>query len=133
MDFIFSLEPTFVARGFSGDIKQMKSILKEAINHRGFAFVDMLQACPTYNHFATHTMLLEKYYKVEDEGHDPSDFKKARQLAVDTSKRIATGILYRREDVPNFYERLLPRQGKATTPVEEVEKFDVSKLMQEFV
>ncbi len=133
MDFVFSLEPTFVARGFSGDIKQMKAILKEAINHRGFAFVDMLQACPTYNHFATHTMLMEKYYKVEDEGHDASDFKKARQLAVDTSKRIATGILYKREDVPNFYERLLPRQGKTTTPVQEVEKFDVTKLMAEFV
>lgn len=133
MDFIFSLEPTFVARGFSGDIRQMTHLLKEAIGHRGFAFVDLLQACPTYNHFATHTVLLEKYYKVEDEGHDPSDFLKARQLAIDTDKRIATGILYRREDVPNFYERLVPRQGKTTVPVEEVERMDITKLMEEFV
>jgi 2-oxoglutarate ferredoxin oxidoreductase subunit beta len=133
MDFIFSLEPTFVARGFSGDIKQMTSILKEAIHHRGFAFVDILQACPTYNHFATHTMLLEKYYKVEDEKHDVSDLQKARKLAMETDKRIATGILYRREDIPNFYERLVPRQGKKTTPVEEVEAFDITKLMAEFV
>lgn len=133
MDFIFSLEPTFVARGFSGDIKQMTSILKEAIGHRGFAFVDLLQACPTYNHFATHTMVLEKYYKVEEEGHDASDFKKARQLAIETDKRIATGILYRREDVPNFYERLVPRQGKKTTPVDEVVPFDISQLMEEMI
>ena len=133
MDFIFSLEPTFVARAFSGDIKQVTAVLKEAIRHRGFAFVDILQACPTYNKFATHTMLMEKYYKVEDEGHDVTDFVKARHLAIDTSKRIATGILYRREDVPNFYERLVPRQGKTTTPVDEVEKFDVSDLMQEFL
>ncbi len=133
MDFIFSLEPTFVARAFSGDIKQMTSVLKEAISHRGFAFVDILQACPTYNHFATHTMLLEKYYKVENEGHDPSDLVKARKLAIETDKRIATGILYRREDIPNFYERLVPRQGKATTPAQEVVPFDVTKLMQEFI
>lgn len=133
MDFIFSLEPTFVARGFSGDIKQLTVIFKEAIRHRGFAFVDVLQACPTYNHFATHTMLMQKCYKVEHENHDASDFAKARKLAVDTSKRIATGILYRREDVPNFYERLAPRQGKKTTPVQEVERMDVSKLMEEFV
>jgi 2-oxoglutarate ferredoxin oxidoreductase subunit beta len=133
MDFIFSLEPTFVARGFSGDIKQMTSILKQAIGHRGFAFVDILQACPTYNHFATHTMLLEKYYKVEEENHNPSDFKKARALAVDTSKRIATGILYKREDVPNFYERLVPRIGKTTAPVDEVQAFDIGKLMEEFI
>ncbi len=133
MDFIFSLEPTFVARGFTGDIPQLTWLLKEAVSHRGFAFVDILQACPTYNHFATHQMLLEKCYKVEDEGYEPNDVKKARALAIDTSKRIATGILYRTENVPNFYERCVPRQGKTTTLVEEVEKFDVTKLMAEFV
>ncbi|MFA5799732.1 MAG: thiamine pyrophosphate-dependent enzyme [Candidatus Peribacteraceae bacterium] len=133
MDFVFSLEPTFVARAFSGDIAQMTYVLKEAVRHRGFAYVDMLQACPTYNRFATHDMLLEKCYRVENENHDPNDFKKARQLAVDTSKRIATGILFRREDIPNFYERLVPRQGKMTTPVEEVEKFDVTELMKELI
>lgn len=131
MDFVFSLEPTFVARGFSGNIKQLVQILKAAISHRGFAFVDILQACPTYNHFATHKMLLEKCYKVEDEGHDASDFQKARHIAVNTGERIATGILYRREDIPNFYERLVPRQGKITTPVQEVETFDVTGLMEE--
>ncbi len=133
MDFIFALEPTFVARGFTGDIKQLTWLLKEALSHRGFAFVDILQACPTYNHFATHQMLLEKCYKVEDEGYVPNDVKKARELAMDTGKRIATGILYRTEDVPNFYERLVPRQGKTTTLIEEVQTLDVSKLMAEFV
>jgi len=133
MDFVFSLEPTFVARAFSGDIAQMTYVLKEAVRHRGFAYVDMLQACPTYNRFATHDMLLEKCYRVENENHDPNDFRKARKLAVDTSKRISTGILYRREDIPNFYERLVPRQGKTTTPVEEVEKVDVTKLMEELI
>ncbi|OGJ61391.1 hypothetical protein A3C52_04105 [Candidatus Peribacteria bacterium RIFCSPHIGHO2_02_FULL_51_15] len=133
MDFIFSLEPTFVARTFSGDIAQMTYVLKEALKHRGFAFIDILQACPTYNRFATHRMLLEKCADLEAEGHNPADFKKARELAVNTAKRISTGILFRREDIPNFYERLVPRQGKTTTPVEEVEKFDVTELMREFV
>lgn len=133
MDFVFSLEPTFVARGFASDIKQLTHIMKAAITHRGFAFIDILQECPTYNHFATHEMLMERVYSVEEENHDPSDFKKARELAVDTSRRIATGILYRREDVPNFYERLVPRQDKKTTPVQEVEMKDVSELMAEFI
>jgi 2-oxoglutarate ferredoxin oxidoreductase subunit beta len=93
----------------------------------------MLQACPTYNKFLTHQMLLERCYRVENEGHDPSDFKKARSIAVDTTKRIATGILYRKEDVPNFYERLVPRQGKKSLPVDEVEVTDVSGLMEEFI
>jgi 2-oxoglutarate/2-oxoacid ferredoxin oxidoreductase subunit beta len=133
MDFVFSLEPTFVARGFSGDIKQLTYILKEAMQHRGFAFVDILQACPTYNHFATHTMLMERVYKVEDEGHDPTNKENARKIAIDTSKRISTGILYRNENVPNFIERLVPRQGVKTTPVDEVQVRDVSELVKEFV
>src|SRR5207248_2095923 len=73
MDFVFSLEPTFVARAFSGDIPHMTHVLKAAIAHRGFAFVDMLQACPTYNHFATHNYLLEHCYQVEDKKHDVHD------------------------------------------------------------
>ena len=133
MDIVFSLEPTFVARGFGGDIPQLTNILKAAIQHRGFAFVDILQACPTFNHFATHEWLLEHVYDVQEEGHDMSDFIKARMIAVDTSKRISTGILYQNEDVPDFYERLVSRQGSTVTPVEEVQKTDVENLMQEFV
>jgi len=133
MDVIFSLEPTFVARAFSGDIPQMTEVLKQAMSHRGFAFVDILQACPTYNHFATHEYLMSRYYKVEDEGHDPSNFIKARELAVNTKDRIATGILYRNEDIPNYYERLVPRQGKETTAVDEVALQDVSALWKDFV
>lgn len=131
MDFVFSLEPTFVARGFSGNIPHMTEILKAAIQHRGFAFVDMLQACPTYNYFATHQYLLERCYQVEN--HDTSDFTKARALAVNTSEKIATGILYQNEDVPNFYERLVPRQGRTTQLVEEVQIQDVSGLMATLV
>jgi 2-oxoglutarate/2-oxoacid ferredoxin oxidoreductase subunit beta len=131
MDFVFSLQPTFVARGFSGNIPQMTEILKTAIRHRGFAFVDFLQACPTYNHFATHNYLLERCYQVKD--HDVKNFNRARELATNTSEKIATGILYQNEDLPNFYERLVPRQNLKTTPVEEVQIQDVSTLMGKFV
>lgn len=131
MDFVFGLQPTFVARGFSGNIPQMVEIFKAAIQHKGFAFVDILQACPTYNHFATHNYLLERCYQVEN--HDTSDFAKARALAVDTSEKIATGILYQNKDMPNFYDRLVPRQGKTTQLVDEVQIQDVSGLMKAFV
>lgn len=128
MDFVFSLEPTFVARGFSGNIKQMSEILKAALKHRGFAFVDFLQACPTYNKFATHDYLLEHTYEVQN--HDTSDFKLARELAIQTHEKIATGILYQNEDVPNFYERLVPRQDKKTMLSEEVRVYDIDHLQR---
>lgn len=131
MDFVFSLEPTFVARGFSGNIPQMTEILKAAMRHRGFAFVDFLQACPTYNYFATHDYLLERCYVPEN--HDTSDFKAARELAVNTHEKIATGILYQNEDVPNFFENLVPRQGKTTQLVDEVVPQDITGLMSGLV
>lgn len=135
MDFVFSLEPTFVARGFSGNIKQLTEIFKAAIEHQkhGFAFVDVLQACPTYNHFATHEYLLGKCYDIATEGHDVHDFGRARQLAVDTTERIATGILYQNANIPHFYDRLEARKGIETTAVHEVTKRDVSGFLKEFM
>lgn len=132
MDLIFSLEPTFVARGFSGNIPQMVEIFKAAIQHKGFAFVDILQACPTYNKFATHEYLMQ-HCKPVGKDHDPKDFAMARQVAVNTAESIATGILYQNEGIPDFYERLVPRQNLKTVSTEEVEKKDVSALMKKFV
>jgi 2-oxoglutarate ferredoxin oxidoreductase subunit beta len=133
MDLMFSLEPTFIARGFTGDIKLMTRILKAAIQHRGFAFVDLLQACPTYNHFATHEYLLERYFDANAEGHDPTDLETGKTLATHTQDRVACGILYQRKDVSDFYCRLGPRKGLETTCVEEVRRYDVTEYCKEFV
>jgi 2-oxoglutarate ferredoxin oxidoreductase subunit beta len=105
MDLIFSLNPTFVARGFSGDIKLMTRILKAAIQHRGFAFVEMLQACPTYHHFATHEYLLDRHFDANPDGYDPSNLQLAKALATQVQDRIACGVLYQHEDIPHFYDR----------------------------
>lgn len=135
MDLIFSLEPTFVARTFSGNIDHMTQVFRAAIEHQkhGFAFVDVLQACPTYNHFATHEYLLERCYDCNDEGHDPSDFAAARAIATaDTSEKIACGILYETQDIPSFYDRLEPRKGKETVLTEEVKKVDIKGFLKKF-
>jgi 2-oxoglutarate/2-oxoacid ferredoxin oxidoreductase subunit beta len=133
MELVFSLEPTFVARGFSGDIGLMTRIFKAAIQHRGFAFVDILQACPTYSKQATHEFLLDRYFDANADGHDASDLAAARNLATSLQDRIACGILYQRPEVPDFYSRLIPRQGVKTTCVEEVRKYDVSPFFGDLV
>ncbi|MDD5026043.1 MAG: thiamine pyrophosphate-dependent enzyme [Candidatus Peribacteraceae bacterium] len=135
MDFVFSLKPTFVARAFSGNVPQMVQIMKAAITHRGFAYVDILQACPSYNHFATQEWLEEHCYSVQEskKKYDTSDFDLARKTAVDTSKKIATGILYQAKAVPDFIERLQPRKNRKTTPVEEVAITDISRWMERFI
>jgi 2-oxoglutarate ferredoxin oxidoreductase subunit beta len=44
-----TLGATFVARSFSGDKHQLVPIIKAAITHRGFAFVDVISPCVTFN------------------------------------------------------------------------------------
>ena len=133
MDFVFSLKPTFVARSWSGNIKQMTEIIKAAVAHKGFSYVDILQACPTYNKFATHKWLMDHCYDASEEGHDNSDFEAARKITVDTSDRVSTGILYLDKKNSSFVDRLKPREGIKTTPVQEVKMQDVSKIMKNYI
>ena len=44
-----SLGATFIARSFSGDKEQLVPILKAALSHRGFAMVDVISPCVTFN------------------------------------------------------------------------------------
>ena len=44
-----SLGATFIARSFSGDKEQLVPILKAGLAHRGFAIVDVISPCVTFN------------------------------------------------------------------------------------
>jgi 2-oxoglutarate ferredoxin oxidoreductase subunit beta len=44
-----SLGATFIARSFSGDKEQLVPILKAALSHRGFALIDVISPCVTFN------------------------------------------------------------------------------------
>lgn len=50
-----SLGATFIARSFSGDKDQLVPILKAALAHRGFALVDVISPCVTFNDHAGST------------------------------------------------------------------------------
>ncbi len=40
-----SLDASLVARAFAGDVEQTKELVKKAVNHKGFALVDIFQPC----------------------------------------------------------------------------------------
>jgi 2-oxoglutarate ferredoxin oxidoreductase subunit beta len=46
---------TFVARSFSGDKEQLVPLIKAAISHRGFAFIDVISPCVTFNNTPAST------------------------------------------------------------------------------
>lgn len=86
----------FVARGFSGDLKQLVNIMKEAILYPGYAFVDILQPCITFNKINTFA-----YYKNMatplPEDYDPTNRLEAIRMSMEVDEKIPTGILYREE------------------------------------
>jgi len=89
-----ALDCSFVARGYAADQKHLKSIIKEAINHRGFSIVDILQPCVTFNKLNTYKWYQEKVYHLEDL-YDPTDRIQAFEKALEWGNRIPIGIIYR--------------------------------------
>lgn len=61
----------FVARGFSGDKAQLVPLLKAAISHKGFALVDVISPCVTFNNTATST---KSYQWVRDHSEATATF-----------------------------------------------------------
>lgn len=91
-----SLDCSFVARAFAGasDLTFLKHIMEEALRHEGFALVDILQNCITFNRINTFHWYKERVYHLEDE-YDPSDRIEAFKRSLEWGERIPVGIFYR--------------------------------------
>ncbi len=85
---------TFVARGFSGDQKMLVEIMTQAIRHKGFAVVDILQPCQTWNRKLTWAYFNEKTYSLQEANHDSSDRWKAIERAFENGGKIPIGVFY---------------------------------------
>ena len=83
---------TFVARGYSGDGKQMVELIKKAIQHKGFSLVDIFSPCVTFNHDNDYNFFKPRIKRLEDENHDPSDWKTACEKALLWGDTIYTGL-----------------------------------------
>lgn len=122
---------TFVARAYAYDTRHLKEIIKQAIQHKGLAFVDILQPCPTYNDINTKEWYAgedrkdpktgkptPRLYKLEETGYDPlvkdlsEDIAKkliAIEKAQEWGDKIPLGVFYKNELTSTFEERILQR------------------------
>lgn len=82
----------FVARCFSGEQEHLKEIMKQAIEFSGYALVDILQPCVSFNKLNTHAWYKKRVYKPE--GHDTSDWHAALELSREWGEKIPIGVLY---------------------------------------
>lgn len=105
LQFVLSLNPSFAARVYSGDVDHMTEVLRAALRHKGFAYVEVLQACPTYNKLTPDAWYGERVRYIEKlDEYDRSDIWAARRIVEDMEKEIYIGILYENKMRKNFLE-----------------------------
>ncbi|MFO7248606.1 MAG: 2-oxoacid:ferredoxin oxidoreductase subunit beta [Bacillota bacterium] len=97
---------TFVAQGFSSDLKGLTHIIEEGIKHKGFAFINVFSPCVTFNKVNTYDWFKENLVSLDTiEGYDPTDRIQAMKTVME-HKALVTGIIYQRKDIPSYEERI---------------------------
>ncbi len=120
---------TFVARGYSYDVRHLKDLIIQAVKHKGLSFLDVLQPCPTYNDINTRdwyagTDLVDeaqkrhsRIYKLEERGFDPvvhydSEVEINEKLSqsliksLEWGNKIPIGVFYKNDTISPYNVRL---------------------------
>ena len=104
-----AMKASFVARGFSGEINHLSVLIREAISHRGFALVDILQPCVSFNKVNTYAWYKERC-KPLPKDYDPTNHETALKVAFEWGDYIPIGLIYR-NDRPSYEERISALRG----------------------
>lgn len=93
----------FVARSFSGKPQHLKEMMKRAILFKGYAMVDILQPCVSFNRVNTFAWYNQRVYQL-DETYDAGNRLLAMERAMEFGDRIPIGVLYEKEQ-PTYHEK----------------------------
>ena len=106
LELALSSGATFVAQGFSSDIKNLTKLLEDAINHDGFSFVNVFSPCVTYNKVNTYDWFKEHLTNIDDiEDYDASDKEKAMANVLKYDS-LLKGIVYQDTETPSYESQI---------------------------
>ena len=120
---------TFAARGYSYDVRHLKDLIIQAVEHKGLSFLDVLQPCPTYNDINTRDWYAgadlvdeaqkrhSRIYKLEDTGYNPlvrhateaelnHKLSQALVKSLEWGDRIPIGVFYRNDGITPYGRRI---------------------------
>ncbi len=122
LELMLAAGASFLGRGTSRGMAQLVRLFRDAILHKGFALVDVLQVCATFNNL--YEYYAQKVYDLQD--HDPGDraaaLARIREWDYNSDARIALGTLYRRESA-TFDEAFPPSLFESRTNDENIKDF----------
>jgi len=96
---------TYVARGYTGQVRQLTDLIKGGIQHRGFSLIDCFSPCVTFNRDNTHEFFKQRTRKLDDVGHDPTDFASAMARGFEWGEEIPIGLFWKRDDLLSLDEQ----------------------------
>jgi len=86
---------TFLAQGSSGDPAQLTRLVAGGIAHRGFALVNVISPCPTYDRIRTYAWWRERLRNIDDDAaHDAGDARRAWDIVSERDTEVV-GLVYR--------------------------------------
>ena len=98
---------TFVARGYALELRHLVWLIGQALQHSGYALVDVLQPCVSFNRASSYDFYKSRVYKLEDdEDYDPEDRTLAWVKSQEWGERIPIGIVYQGGPVLPYEEQL---------------------------
>jgi len=122
---------SFVGRSFAGDIEHLTQLIVLGIQHHGFALIDVLQPCVSFNQKNTYAWYRERVYKLEENGYDSGNKMAAFEKAQEWGDKIPIGVIYREEK--STYEEQLPALNRGPLVQRELDPMQAEKLMVEFL
>lgn len=120
----------FVARGFSGLGDHLAGLIREAIAHRGFSLVDIMQPCVSFNQVNTFAWYQQRCRPLP-ETYNPADGDTAMKTASEFGDIIPLGVIYRREG--EIFEEHFPALGKGPLVNQEPDREGLKKILREFL
>ena len=121
----------FVARAYSGHKEQLVAIMKQAIEYKGYALVDILQPCVSFNKVNTFMWYNKRVYEL-DSSYDPSNKLAAFEKAMEYGDQIPLGVIYKETKADYHQKNAILKNNKALLDLK-TDPGVVKKLIKEFV
>lgn len=125
-----AMQASFVARGFSGMIDHLAGLIQQGLAHEGFALIDVLQPCVSFNKVNTFAWYKKRCYTLPDE-YDATDWQAAMQTAVEWGDKIPLGVIYRNQRT-SFEKRFSVLQ-RGPLVGQDTDLAELKKILKKFV
>lgn len=122
-------DPSYVARGYALEIEHLTNLIIKGIKTKGFALIDVLQPCVTFNKEQPPEWYKKRVYKLEEN----SGFSKKEALKIldQGLEKLAIGVLYKSNR--EAYHTHLPQLSEKPLIEQSIEKIDIGGLLEKLI